>query len=44
MPLVLIVDDSPTELHVMQKALQQHGLPHGPLPPMVPRAFDWPAK
>ncbi|HEY4342646.1 MAG TPA: response regulator [Steroidobacteraceae bacterium] len=25
MPLVLIVDDSPTELHVMQKALQQHG-------------------
>ncbi len=25
MPLVLIVDDSPTELHVMQKALQRHG-------------------
>ena len=25
MPLVLIVDDSPTELHVMQKALQKHG-------------------
>lgn len=24
-PLVLIVDDSPTELHVMQKALQRHG-------------------
>jgi len=23
--LVLIVDDSPTELHVMQKALQRHG-------------------
>jgi twitching motility two-component system response regulator PilH len=25
MQLVLIVDDSPTELHVMQKALQKHG-------------------
>jgi twitching motility two-component system response regulator PilH len=25
MALVLIVDDSPTELHVMQKALQRHG-------------------
>jgi len=25
MPLVLIVDDSPTELHVMQKALQKVG-------------------
>jgi twitching motility two-component system response regulator PilH len=25
MELVLIVDDSPTELHVMQKALQRHG-------------------
>ncbi len=25
MPLVLIVDDSPTELHVMQLALQRHG-------------------
>ena len=25
MQLVLIVDDSPTELHVMQKALQRHG-------------------
>jgi twitching motility two-component system response regulator PilH len=25
MPLVLIVDDSPTELHVMQKALQRVG-------------------
>ena len=25
LPLVLIVDDSPTELHVMQKALQRHG-------------------
>jgi twitching motility two-component system response regulator PilH len=23
--LVLIVDDSPTEVHVMQKALEQHG-------------------
>ena len=25
MPLVLIVDDSPTEVHVMQKALEKHG-------------------
>ena len=25
MPLILIVDDSPTELHVMQKALENHG-------------------
>jgi len=25
MPLILIVDDSPTEVHVMQKALEQHG-------------------
>jgi twitching motility two-component system response regulator PilH len=25
MPLILIVDDSPTEVHVMQAALQRHG-------------------
>jgi len=25
MALILIVDDSPTELHVMQKALEKHG-------------------
>jgi len=25
MPLLLIVDASPTELHVMQKALEKHG-------------------
>ena len=25
MALVLIVDDSPTEVHIMQKALEQHG-------------------
>ena len=25
MPLILIVDDSPTELHVMQKALERNG-------------------
>jgi twitching motility two-component system response regulator PilH len=25
MALILIVDDSPTELHVMQKALERHG-------------------
>ena len=25
MPLILIVDDSPTEMHVMQKALESHG-------------------
>lgn len=25
MPLVLIVDDSPTEVHVMQRALEDHG-------------------
>ena len=25
MPLILIVDDSPTEVHVMQKALEKHG-------------------
>jgi twitching motility two-component system response regulator PilH len=25
MPLILIVDDSPTEVHVMQTALQKHG-------------------
>lgn len=25
MPLVLIVDDSPTEVHVMKKALERHG-------------------
>ena len=25
MPLILIVDDSPTEVHVMQKALESHG-------------------
>lgn len=25
MPLILIVDDSPTEVHVMQMALQRHG-------------------
>jgi twitching motility two-component system response regulator PilH len=25
MPLILIVDDSPTEVHVMQTALQNHG-------------------
>jgi twitching motility two-component system response regulator PilH len=25
MPLILIVDDSPTEAHVMQTALQRHG-------------------
>ena len=25
MPLILIVDDSPTEVHVMQRALEQHG-------------------
>src|SRR5579863_2049868 len=25
MPLILIVDDSPNELHVMQKALENHG-------------------
>jgi twitching motility two-component system response regulator PilH len=25
MPLILIIDDSPTEVHVMQTALQRHG-------------------
>jgi len=25
MPLILIIDDSPTEVHVMQKALEKHG-------------------
>src|SRR5665213_3594251 len=25
MALILIVDDSPTEMHVMQKALERHG-------------------
>ena len=25
MALILIIDDSPTELHVMQKALEKHG-------------------
>ena len=25
MPLILIVDDSPTEVHVMQKTLERHG-------------------
>jgi twitching motility two-component system response regulator PilH len=25
MPLILIVDDSPTEVHVMQTALERHG-------------------
>ena len=25
MPLILIVDDSPTEVHVMTKALEKHG-------------------
>src|ERR1700732_4761528 len=25
MPLILIVDDSPTEVHVMKKALESHG-------------------
>ena len=25
MSLILIVDDSPTEVHVMQKALERHG-------------------
>jgi twitching motility two-component system response regulator PilH len=25
MPLILIVDDSPTEVHVMRKALERHG-------------------
>ncbi|HKE95560.1 MAG TPA: response regulator, partial [Povalibacter sp.] len=25
MSLILIVDDSPTEVHVMQKALESHG-------------------
>jgi twitching motility two-component system response regulator PilH len=25
MPLILIVDDSPTEVHVMKKALEKHG-------------------
>ena len=25
MPLILIVDDSPTEVHVMTKALERHG-------------------
>jgi twitching motility two-component system response regulator PilH len=25
MPLILIIDDSPTELHVMQRALERHG-------------------
>ena len=25
MPLILIVDDSPTEVFVMQKALEKHG-------------------
>jgi len=25
MPLILIVDDSPTEVHVMQRALEKHG-------------------
>lgn len=25
LPLVLIVDDSPTEVHIMQKTLQRHG-------------------
>ena len=25
MPLILIVDDSPTEVHVMHKALEKHG-------------------
>ena len=25
MALILIVDDSPTEVHVMQKALEKHG-------------------
>lgn len=25
MALILIVDDSPTEVHVMQKALERHG-------------------
>ena len=28
MALILIVDDSPTEVHVMQKALEQHGFRH----------------
>ena len=25
MALILIIDDSPTEVHVMQKALERHG-------------------
>jgi len=25
MPLILIIDDSPTEVHVMKKALESHG-------------------
>ena len=25
MPLILIIDDSPTEMHVMQRALESHG-------------------
>lgn len=25
MPLILIIDDSPTEMHVMQRALENHG-------------------
>ena len=29
MALILIVDDSPTEVHVMQKALEQHGFSAG---------------
>ncbi len=43
MPLILIVDDSPTEVHVMQKALERHGY-RPPRPPMAPRACGWRAR
>ena len=43
MALILIVDDSPTEVHVMKKALEKHGYQTGP-PPTAPRACAWRAR
>jgi CheY-like chemotaxis protein len=44
MALILIVDDSPTEVHVMQKALEKHGYRTACRRRTAPRACASPAR
>ena len=43
MPLILIVDDSPTEVDVMQRALEKHGF-RTAVAGTAPRACGSPAR